>query len=77
MTKELTNDTEGRAWMERFRENLNFTSLDRAIVITLIDRIWVSRDRTVEIVFNWDDEFRRLSESVSTDGIARTEKGAF
>ena len=77
MSKELTNDTEGRAWMERFRENLNFTSLDRAIVITLIDRIWVSRDRTVEIVFNWDDEFRRLLESVPADGTARTEKGAF
>ena len=63
--------------MERFRENLNFTSLDRAIVITLIDRIWVSRDRTVEIVFNWDDEFRRLLESVPADGTARIEKGAF
>ena len=73
MSKELTNAAESRAWIERFRENLNLTSLDRAVVVTLIDRILVSRDRTVEIVFSWDDEFQWLSDLVSSDG--HPEKG--
>ena len=74
ISSELTNAAEGRAWIERFRKNLNITSLDRTIIVTLIDRIWISRDRTVEIVFSWDDEFQWLSDLVLPDG--KTEKGA-
>ena len=45
------------AWMEQFRKNKNITSLDRTLVVSLIERILVFRDRRIEIVFRWQNEF--------------------
>lgn len=35
----------------------NLTVLDRAIVVSLIERILIYRDKQVEIVYNWQDEY--------------------
>ena len=57
MAQALDNSVNGRAWMEQFRKNKNITSLDRTLVVSLIERILVFRDRRIEIVFRWQNEF--------------------
>ena len=44
-------------WMEEFRKHQNISALDRAIVVSLIDRILIHENDTVEIVYRWQDEF--------------------
>ena len=58
MNRELDNFSEGRGWMEQFRRHRNIEALDRAIVVSLIERILIFRDRRVEIVYRWHNEFQ-------------------
>lgn len=44
-------------WMEEFQKHQNISALDRAIVVSLIDRILIHENDTVEIVYRWQDEF--------------------
>ena len=44
-------------WMEEFRKHQNISALDRAIVVSLIDRILIHENDTVEIIYRWQDEF--------------------
>ena len=44
--------------MAQFRKHQNITALDRAIVVSLIERVLIFRDRRVEIVYRWHNEFR-------------------
>lgn len=53
----IKTHTADTSWMENFKRYRNLTELDRAAVVTLIDRIMVYEDNTVEIVFRWQDEF--------------------
>lgn len=46
-----------REWREAFRKHRNITALDRETVVSLIERILIFRERRVEIVFRWHDEF--------------------
>lgn len=62
MEHELSRSTEGRGWMEQFRRYQNITELDRSIVVSLIERIYVFRSHRVEIVYRWHDEFQALEE---------------
>ena len=57
----LEDAVQGCGWMGQFKKYRNITALDRVIVVSLIDRIYVSRDKHVEIVYNWQDEFRWLA----------------
>ena len=43
--------------MEEFRKHQNISALDRAIVVSLIDRILIHENDTVEIIYRWQDEF--------------------
>ena len=53
-------------WIEEFKEYRNIQTLDRKIVIALIDRIIVySKDR-IEIHFNYMDEMQMLIEAAET-----------
>lgn len=52
---------EGNGWFEQFQKHQNITQLDRTIVVSLLARVLIYRDRQVEIVYNWSDEFQRLS----------------
>lgn len=74
MAQALDNSVNGRAWMEQFRKNKNITSLDRTLVVSLIERILVYRDRRIEIVFRWQNEFHwqmELFERVRQNGFQR------
>ena len=43
--------------MEEFRKHQGITALDRAIVVSLIDKILIHDDNTVELIYRWQDEF--------------------
>ena len=58
MSRETANLSEGRGWMEQFRKHQNINALERSIIVTLIERILIFRDRRVEIVYRWQNEFR-------------------
>lgn len=45
------------AWMEEFKRHRGITALDRSIVVSLIDKILVHDDDTIEIIYRWQDEF--------------------
>jgi len=57
--KELDSFSNQRGWMVQFRKHQNITELDRTIVVSLIERILIFRERRVEIVYRWQDEFQR------------------
>ena len=54
----MNNSEKGRAWMDQFRKHQNITALDRSLVVSLFERIMVYRDKRVEIVYRWQNEFR-------------------
>ena len=58
MERKLSNVSEGRDWMNQFRKHQNIEALDRTIIVSLIERVMVFRDRRVEIVYRWHNEFR-------------------
>ena len=45
------------AWMEEFKRHRGITALDRSIVVSLIEKILVHEDDTIEIIYRWQDEF--------------------
>ena len=58
MSREMGNLSEGRDWIEQFRKYQNIDALDRTMIVSLIERILIFRDRKVEIVYRWHDEFQ-------------------
>ena len=56
MGRELSNTSHD--WIERFRSAQNITELDRAVVVSLIERVMVYQDHRVEVQFRWYDEYR-------------------
>ena len=55
---------EGDSWLEQFKKHQNITQLDRMIVVSLIARVFIYRDKQVEIVCNWSDEFKWLARAL-------------
>lgn len=58
MSRTLEHTINNRDWMEQFRKRGNIVALDREIVVSLIERILIYKDRRVEIVYRWQDEFQ-------------------
>ena len=58
MSREMGNLSEGRDWIEQFRKYRNIDALDRTMIVSLIERVLIFRDRKVEIVYRWHDEFQ-------------------
>lgn len=52
---------EGKSWTDQFRKAQNVTELDRAVVVSLIERILIYKDKQVEIVYNWQDEYQWMA----------------
>ena len=52
---------EGRNWTDQFRTDQNLTELDRAVVVSLIERILIYKDKQVKIVYHWRDEYQWLA----------------
>ena len=65
MEQELNNFNQGLGWVEQFRKHQNIEALDRFVVVTLIERILICRDRRVEIVYRWQNEFQWYLELLS------------
>ena len=51
--------------MEQFKKYGNITELDRTAVVSLIDRIFIYRDRRVDIIYSCQDELRLLDETLA------------
>ena len=62
--RELDNSANNH-WIEQFIKHRNITSLDRRIVVSLIERVLIFRDRRVEIVYRWYNEFEWQAELVA------------
>ena len=57
MEQEINHSDQGLGWIEEFRRYQNIEVLDRSIVVRLIERILIFRDRRVDIVYRWQNEF--------------------
>ena len=44
-------------WMNEFIKSQELASLDRAVVVALIDKILIHSNNVVEIIYRWQDEF--------------------
>ena len=54
---EIQNHGTENAWMNEFIKRQGLTSLDRAVVVALIDKILIHSNDVVEIIYRWQDEF--------------------
>lgn len=54
---DIQNHGAENAWMNEFVKRKGLTSLDRAVVVALIDKILIHSNDTVEIIYRWQDEF--------------------
>lgn len=65
MVRILESGADGNGWMEQFKKYRNITKLDRTAVVSLIDRIFIYRDRRVDIIYNCQDEISLLNETLA------------
>jgi len=65
MVRALESSADGNGWMEQFKKYRNITKLDRTAVVSLIDRIFIYRDRRVDIIYNCQDEISLLNETLA------------
>ena len=54
---EIQNNGTENAWMSEFTKMQGLTALDRAVVVALIDKIFIHSNDMVEIIYRWQDEF--------------------
>lgn len=45
------------SWMEVFKKYKNITNLDRSFAVSIIEKILIYKDRRIEIIYRWQDEF--------------------
>ena len=64
LNKEISGVADNQGWMEQFRKYRNITALDRALIVTLIERINIYREHRVEIVFRWQNEYQWLASTL-------------
>ena len=65
MLRTLESSVDGNGWMAQFKKYGNITELDRTAVVSLIDRIFIYRDRRVDIIYSCQDELRLLDETLA------------
>ncbi len=51
--KQAESRTDREEWMERVRELLAFETLDRGTVLTLVEKVLIHQDKTIEILFRF------------------------
>ena len=44
-------------WMTAFTTNQNIQELDRRLIVTLIDKIYIFEDERIEIIFKYKDKY--------------------
>ncbi len=58
--KSLSNKTNKKQiWLEYLKKNKNIESLNRKLIISLIDEIKIHKDKIIEICFKYKDEYKR------------------
>ena len=68
--KDLSNNTNKKQlWTEYFKINKNIKSLNRQLVISLIDEIKIHKDKTIEVYFKYKDEYKNLIPNNKTERI--------
>lgn len=55
--EDIHNHGTENVWMNEFIKRQGLTSLDRAVVVALIDKILIHSNNVVEIIYRWQDEF--------------------
>lgn len=55
--EDIHNHGTENAWMNEFIKRQGLTSLDRSVVVALIDKILIHSNDVVEIIYRWQDEF--------------------
>lgn len=55
--EDIHNHGTENAWMNEFIKRQGLTTLDRAVVVALIDKILIHSNDMVEIIYRWQDEF--------------------
>ena len=55
--EDIHNHGTENAWMNEFIKRQGITTLDRAVVVALIDKILIHSNDVVEIIYRWQDEF--------------------
>ena len=55
--EDIHNHGTENAWMNEFVRRQGLTSLDRAVVVALIDKILIHSNDVVGIIYRWQDEF--------------------
>ncbi|MDE7246105.1 MAG: recombinase family protein [Oscillospiraceae bacterium] len=68
-------ETQDLGWVEKFRKHQNIESLDRNIVVSLIERIFIYRQHRVEVVFNWHNEFHHQMDLLQQAQTVLPERG--
>lgn len=58
LTKDIyENGTQAEDRLKRFKKFLNIDKLDRMALVTFVDRILIFEDKTIQIVFKYQNEF--------------------
>ena len=55
--EDIHNHGTENVWLNEFIKRQGLTSLDRAVVVALIDKILIHSNDVVEIIYRWQDEF--------------------
>ena len=58
-------------WMNEFIKRQELVSLDRAVVVALIDKILIHSNNVVEIIYRWQDEFAWQLDILRVPGFGR------
>ncbi len=63
-------------WIDTFTKTGNITSLDRSIVLSLVEKITVYEENRIEITFKYQDEYETLCRIIETLPVSSKEVGS-
>ena len=63
-------------WIDTFTKTGNITSLDRSIVLSLVEKITVYEENRIEITFKYHDEYETLCRIIETLPVSLKEVGS-
>lgn len=63
-------------WIDTFTKTGNITSLDRSIVLSLVEKITIHEENRIEITFKYQDEYETLCRIIETFPVSLKEVGS-
>ena len=67
-------DTEN-PYLTTFLKHRNIEKLSRGLLVELVNAIYVHEDKSIEIEFNYADQYRRIAEDIETNKVGLCENG--